>query len=216
MNSWIVTPCSLWFRIVCPSRPFLGSSVLALPLELCRRQEVVFVLERFDVVFLVERYEQEDMLPLTYETLPPKALGIRQSIEGCNICPPIPMVRNSSHRVGSHRSERPFVTLSLQGYLVPRSWLSGVVTEPLLQHLGKNVLVAARSSDNIDRNLHEVGIQSFIINSNVGPAFGQIGMLRRLVNCLTLCLLFHVSPCRSAVLCSPHVAKNPVQSELVF
>src|SRR5580693_3256071 len=85
MNSWIVTPCSLWFRIVCPSRPFLGSSVLALALELCRRQEVVFVLERFDVVFLLERYKQEDMLPLTYETLPPKALGIRQSIEGCNI-----------------------------------------------------------------------------------------------------------------------------------
>ena len=26
----------------------------------------------------------------------------------------------------------------------------------------------------------------------------------------------HVSPCRSAVLCSPHLAKNPVQSELVF
>jgi hypothetical protein len=88
---------------------------------------------------------------------------------------------------------------------VPRSWLSGVVTEPLLQHLGKNVLVAARSSDNIDRNLHEVGIQSFIINPNVGPAFGQIGMLRRLVNCLTLLLAL---PClslqiRSLVLAAP-------------
>lgn len=42
---------------------------------------------------LVERYEQKDMLPVMYEPLPPKALGIRQFIEECNICPPIPMVR---------------------------------------------------------------------------------------------------------------------------
>jgi hypothetical protein len=52
----------------------MGRSILALPLEFCRRQKTVFVLERLDLTLFVERDKEKCVRALPQEALRPSPL----------------------------------------------------------------------------------------------------------------------------------------------
>src|SRR6202030_1933858 len=86
----------------------------------------------------------------------------------------ISFVRNCSHAVCPERPQVPNVPVTAQNHLVSRPWLSSIGSKPPMEHFRKNVVVGARPTSDIDRDLYEICAQRLFVDPQISPPLGEL------------------------------------------